>query len=117
MRCRRRADTLRDLSRHSEGRRPRRSDKLNRVLLSWLAAMPAIPRKAFATAAAVVVLLLSNPAPATVVPRLDLPDLVHTSELILHGRIVRHWSDWDQAHQFIWTRYLLEVQEALKGHP
>jgi hypothetical protein len=78
--------------------------------------MPPIPRGAFATAA-VVVLLLSNPAPATVVPRLDLPDLVHSAELILHGRIVRHWSDWDQAHQFIWTRYLLEVQEALKGHP
>ena len=76
--------------------------------------MPAIPRQAFA--AAFVALLLPNQSPATTVPCLDLPELVHGSERIVHARVVRHWSDWDAAHRIIWTHYLLDVKDSLKGH-
>lgn len=37
------------------------------------------------------------------------------SRQIFHGRVVRHWSAWDPARQFIWTHYLLTLEETLKG--
>jgi hypothetical protein len=66
---------------------------------------------------AIAVLLFSIPSTATTVPRLELPDLVHSAELIVHGRIVHRSSAWDPSHQFIWTHYVLLVTDALKGHP
>lgn len=66
---------------------------------------------------ALLLSLLPNLAHATIVPRLDLHELVRSSELIVHGRVLRHWSDWDRAHRFIWTHYLLEVTESPKGRP
>ncbi len=65
--------------------------------------------------AAAFVLICGAPAWATVVPRLDLPQLTRSSDLIVHGRVIRHWSEWDPAHRFIWTHYTLEITEALKG--
>ena len=73
-----------------------------------------IRRKTSRTGAALL-LLLPYLALATIVPRLDLQQLARSSELIVHGRVLRHWSDWDRAHQFIWTHYLLQVTEPLKG--
>ncbi len=64
---------------------------------------------------ALVIFLLPGCAPATTVPRVDLPDLARSAELIVHGRVVRQWSEWDPAHRFIWTHYLLEPAEVLKG--
>ncbi len=60
-------------------------------------------------------LLFAGRTGATVLPRLDLPDLARNAELILHGRILRHWSEWDAAHKFIWTHYILTVSERWKG--
>jgi len=42
--------------------------------------------------AAVAVLLLWSPATGTVVQRSDLADLAHSAEMVLHGRVMRHWS-------------------------
>lgn len=66
--------------------------------------------------AALLFLLLSTTASATLLPRLDLPDLVHSSKLIVQGRVLRHWSDWDKTHRYIWTHYTLEIQGTLKGN-
>jgi hypothetical protein len=54
-------------------------------------------------------------ATATMVPRLDLQQMVQSSESIVQARIVRHWSAWDPSHRFIWTHYEMEVQDRLKG--
>ena len=56
-------------------------------------------------------------ANATVVPRLDLQEMVQSSESIVHARVVRHWSAWDSSHRFMWTHYEMEVQDRLKGGP
>jgi hypothetical protein len=78
--------------------------------------MPVYSRRAAATAAIAVVLLVA-PALATVVARLDLPELTRSSGLIVHGRVLRRWSAWDAAHRFIWTHYAVEVTESIKGAP
>lgn len=67
--------------------------------------------------AAIAVLLFSIPSAATTVPRLELGELVHSAELIVHGRIVSRSSAWDPSHRFLWTHYVLLVTDALKGHP
>ncbi len=77
--------------------------------------MPAVSR--WNLAALVALVFWAAPAGATVVPRLDLPELTRSSDLIVHGRVVRHWSAWDSTGRFIWTHYTLEVAEALKGRP
>ena len=60
-------------------------------------------------------LLFSVPLGATTVPRLELTAIAHSAQLIVHGRIISHSSRWDDTHQFIWTHYVLEIKEALKG--
>lgn len=54
-------------------------------------------------------------APASMVLRLNLDELVGESEMIVHGRVLRSWSAWDSAHRFIWTHHELSVQDLLKG--
>jgi hypothetical protein len=74
------------------------------------------PRHAIVTAAAAI-LLLTAPSQATVVARLDLSELARSSDFIVHGRVIRHYSAWDSGHRFIWTHYVVEVSESLKGTP
>jgi hypothetical protein len=52
---------------------------------------------------------------ATMVPRMSLEQLTDGSQIIVHGRIVRSWSAWDEGHQFIWTHHELKVIDPLKG--
>jgi hypothetical protein len=78
--------------------------------------MPVFSRRSAATATLAAV-LLAVPSLATVVARLDLPELTRSSGLIIHGHVLRHWSEWDAAHRFIWTHYVVEVVESIKGTP
>jgi hypothetical protein len=69
------------------------------------------------SATAVLAVLLASPVDAAVVPRLDLADLVHSSEVIVQARVTRQWCAWDQDHKVIWTHYSLQVSDVLKGKP
>jgi hypothetical protein len=59
-------------------------------------------------------LLFAAPSAATLVPRLSLEELVHSSDVIVHGRIARSWIAWDQDRKLIWTHYSLEIHDPLK---
>ena len=54
---------------------------------------------------------------ATLVPRMSVEQMIDDSELIVHGTVLRSWSDWDRARQFIWTHYELQVSDMIKGLP
>ncbi len=71
----------------------------------------------FLAAATAVIFITALPSEGTVVPRLDLPELTRSSGLIVQGRVIRHWSEWDSAHRFIWTHFEVQVVDALKGAP
>ena len=63
----------------------------------------------------VAVVCLTLPAGATLVPPFSLEELVARSEVIVQGRCLRSWTDWDANHQFIWTHHEIEVSAPLKG--
>jgi hypothetical protein len=67
--------------------------------------------------AVVVFLLFAGTAllEATLVPRMSLEEVVAASESIVQGTVVRTWSDWDEAHKYIWTHYEIQVADELKG--
>jgi hypothetical protein len=67
--------------------------------------------------AALVFLLFTTAAllEATLVPRMSLEEVVNASESIVQGTVVRTWSDWDEAHKYIWTHYEIQVADKLKG--
>ena len=54
---------------------------------------------------------------ATLVPRMSIEQMIDDSELIVQGTVLRSWSDWDRARQFIWTHYELQVSDTMKGLP
>ena len=54
---------------------------------------------------------------ATLVPRMSVEQMIDDSELIVHGTVLRSWSGWDRARQFIWTHYELQVSDTMKGLP
>jgi hypothetical protein len=63
------------------------------------------------------ILLIALAAAATSIPRLSFEELTDHSEIIVSGRIVRSWCDWDTDHRFIWTHYELRISAAHKGSP
>jgi hypothetical protein len=64
---------------------------------------------------AAIALLVVTSAGATSVPRISFEELTDKSETIASGQITRSWSDWDSAHQHIWTHYELTVSATYKG--
>jgi hypothetical protein len=34
----------------------------------------------------------------------------------VQGAVVRKWTAWDDAHQFIWTHYEIQIVDSLKGN-
>ncbi len=52
---------------------------------------------------------------AAVVPALSLEQVIDQSEVIVHGRVARSWSTWDDAHKYIWTHHLIEVMDRFRG--
>jgi hypothetical protein len=59
--------------------------------------------------------LFLSAATATTVPRLELRELSRAAEVVVHGQVIRHWPAWDPSHRFIWTHYVVQVQDRLKG--
>lgn len=64
---------------------------------------------------AVLLLLAALPAWSTLVPRLTLEQMVDEAASVVHGKVLRTWSAWDGAHQFIWTHYEIGVADTMKG--
>src|SRR5438067_9964468 len=62
-----------------------------------------------------ILLLMCLAAEAAIVPSLTLNELIDQSEIIVHGRVARSWSDWDNAHKYIWTHHLIEVIDPIRG--
>ena len=59
--------------------------------------------------------LSSSLAWATLVPTMTLEDLASQSQSVVHGKVVKTWSAWDNNQQVIWTHYEVEVSDSLKG--
>ncbi len=56
-------------------------------------------------------------AHATIVPRLELPELVALAKGIHLGTVTSESVAWNEAHTLIFTTYNLEVTRTLKGSP
>jgi hypothetical protein len=52
---------------------------------------------------------------ASAAPTRTVKQLASTSEAIVHGRVLRQWSAWDASHETIWTHYVIEPVEVLRG--
>lgn len=59
--------------------------------------------------------LITASAPAAIAPRLSLESMIDRSPLIVEGHVTRSWTQWDPAHQYIWTHYEIQVADALRG--
>lgn len=60
-------------------------------------------------------LLLSSPAIATTIARLSLDQMTARSEMIVSGTISDSFTAWDVEHKYIWTHYIVTVDNAVKG--
>ena len=54
-------------------------------------------------------------ARATMIPRVSVEQLVDQSDSIVTGRVIRSWTGWDPAHQYIWTHTEIQVSSVTKG--
>ena len=52
---------------------------------------------------------------ATTIARLSLDEMTGRSEMIISGRITDAWAAWDAEHKYIWTHYVVTVDNAVKG--
>ncbi|OJH39674.1 hypothetical protein [Cystobacter ferrugineus] len=59
--------------------------------------------------------LLCLPASATTMLRMDLPELSHSADVIVHGTVRRVESRWSGDRRLIVTDVEIQVTEALKG--
>ncbi|MSV27505.1 MAG: hypothetical protein EXQ52_01990 [Bryobacterales bacterium] len=64
---------------------------------------------------ALLPVLLHASLDAAVVPEMSLEELTTQSQIIVHGRVLRSWSEWDAKHQNIWTHHEIEVLDRLSG--
>ena len=64
---------------------------------------------------ALLPVLLGGSLAAAVVPELSLEELTRQSQVIVHGRVLRSWSEWDAKRQNIWTHHEIEVLDPLSG--
>lgn len=64
---------------------------------------------------ALLALVPAIPAWATLVPTMSVEEMIDGSEVVVHGKVWRTWSAWDDAHQNIWTHYEILVSDVLKG--
>lgn len=47
---------------------------------------------------------------------MNIGDLARSAEVVIHGRVIRHWAGWDASHRYIWTHYVVQVQDRFKGN-
>jgi hypothetical protein len=59
--------------------------------------------------------LLACAASATTIARLSLDEITGRSELIISCEITGSFTAWDAGHKYIWTHYIVNVENAVKG--
>ena len=64
---------------------------------------------------ALLVLLVALPAWATLVPTMSVEEMIDESAIVVHGKVWRTWTAWDNERQFIWTHHEILVADTLKG--
>jgi hypothetical protein len=64
---------------------------------------------------AFISLLLACAATATTIARLSLDEMTGRSELIISGEISSSFTAWDTGHKYIWTHYIVSVENTVKG--
>ena len=62
-----------------------------------------------------VVLFLAAPAWSTLVPTMTVEEMIDESAIVVHSKVWRTWTAWDDERQFIWTHYEILVADTLKG--
>jgi hypothetical protein len=60
-------------------------------------------------------LLLACAASAATIARLSLDEMTGRSELIISGEISSSFTAWDAGHKYIWTHYIVTVENTVKG--
>lgn len=66
-------------------------------------------------ACVVALVALAGAGRATQVPRLSFEEVVHQSDQIVTGKVVRSWTAWGPSHEFLWTHYEVQVASVAKG--
>ena len=56
-------------------------------------------------------------ATATQIPQVSFEEVVHGSQQIVTGRVVRNWVAWGPSHEFLWTHYDVQIESVVKGSP
>ena len=56
-------------------------------------------------------------ATATQIPQVSFEEVVHGSQQIVTGRVLRSWVAWGPTHEFLWTHYDVQVESVVKGNP
>ena len=64
---------------------------------------------------AAALLLSCSALPATTIPRLTFEQLIDASDMIASGRVTQTWGAWDAEHKYIWTHYVMNVEDSAKG--
>jgi hypothetical protein len=64
---------------------------------------------------ALIATLLTAPAFATTVPRLNLDQLVQRADLIVQGHVESVYSQWDEERRLVFTYISIRVDESFKG--
>jgi hypothetical protein len=59
--------------------------------------------------------LIACAASAATITRLSLDDMTGRSELIISGEISSSFTAWDAGHKYIWTHYIVTVENTVKG--
>jgi hypothetical protein len=54
---------------------------------------------------------------ATQIPQVSFEEVVHGSQQIVTGRVLRSWVAWGPSHEFLWTHYDVQVEGVVKGNP
>jgi hypothetical protein len=62
-----------------------------------------------------IAVILSAPAFATTVARLNLDQLVQRADLIVQGHVESVYSQWDEERRLVFTYISIRVDESLKG--
>ena len=56
-------------------------------------------------------------ATATQIPQISFEQVIHQSDQIVTGRVLRSWVAWGPSHEFLWTHYEVQVESVVKGQP
>ena len=64
-----------------------------------------------------ILVMIAPPLSATIVPKMDLPQLVQNADAIVQGTVEQVYSRWDAEHKLVFTYVPIRVDESIKGGP